>query len=100
MDSLKNDPSMEITLRLPRVLQQHCDGKPELRLRGATVRAVLEALRREHPALFQCICNETGALRQHVHLFVNNDLLGRRDGVDTRLEPGDVLSVFPAVSGG
>ena len=91
---------MEIALRLPRVLQQHGDGKPELRVPGTTVRDVLEELKRRYPSLYQCICDETGAVRQHVSLFVNNDFLPHRNGLDTRLESGDVLSVFQAVSGG
>lgn len=94
-----HDP-MDITLNLPRILQQYCHGQPELRLRGATVRAVLEALQHEYPALYRCICNETGTVRPHINLFLNNDLLHRRNGLDTRLEAGHVLSVFQAVSGG
>ena len=94
-----HDP-MDITLSLPRILQQYCHGQPELRLRGATVRAVLEALQHEYPTLYRCICNETGTVRPHINLFLNNDLLHRRNGLDTRLEAGHVLSVFQAVSGG
>ena len=45
------------------------------------------------------ICDETGALRPHLHLFINNDLLADR-GFETRIEPNDVVSVFQAVSGG
>lgn len=91
---------METTFRLPRILQPYCDSQPELRLRGDTVRAVLEELNREYPSLHRCICDETGAVRRHISLFVNNDLLPHRQGLDTRLESGDVLSVFQAVSGG
>lgn len=91
---------MDITLSLPRILRPYCNGKLELRLPGATVFAVLEAVRHEYPALYRCLCNETGTLRPHINLFLNNDLLPRRQGLETRLEAGDVLSVFQAVSGG
>ncbi len=91
---------MVTTFRIPRFLQQYCSGVSELRLEGSTVRAVLEEVHRSHPALYQCICHETGAVRPHINLFVNNDFLHDRDGLETRLKAGDVVSVFQAVSGG
>jgi len=33
-------------------------------------------------------------------LFVNADFIGQRQGLDTPLQRGDVVSVFQAVSGG
>jgi molybdopterin converting factor small subunit len=87
-------------LQIPRVLQQYCEGRPEVELPGETVREVLAELHRRHPALYICICNETGAIRRHVNLFVNDDLLGDREGLDTHLVAGDMVSVFQSVSGG
>jgi molybdopterin synthase sulfur carrier subunit len=91
---------MATAFQIPRVLRQYCAGVEELRLQGETVREVLDELNRRHPSLFQCICDETGAVRRHINLFVNNDFLRDRNGLDTRLAPGDVVSVFQAVSGG
>lgn len=91
---------MVTTLQIPRVLQAQCGGKSELCLQGRTVRAVLEELRHENPSLYICICDETGTVRQHLNLFVNDELLSVRNDLDTPLEPGDVVSVFQAVSGG
>jgi molybdopterin converting factor small subunit len=47
------------------------------------------------------VCDETGNVRRHVNVFVNSG--NTRDlptGLETRLEPGDVVSILPAVSGG
>jgi molybdopterin converting factor small subunit len=71
-----------------------------LQLAGATPRALLHALHRKYPALYRCICDERGALRRHIQLFINNDFIRDRDELDTKLKPGDVVSVFQAVSGG
>ena len=91
---------MPTTVQIPRILQQYSGGQRELSLQGATVRDLLEDLRREHPSLYGCICNETGSVRQHINLFVNDDFLRDRSGLDTQLQSGDVVSVFQAVSGG
>ena len=36
----------------------------------------------------------------HVNLFVNSANVRDREGLDTPLAPGDVLTIVPAVSGG
>ncbi len=64
------------------------------------VRAALEELERSHPELYRSVCDETGAVRRHIGLFVNKHHLRDRDGLDTALAPGDVLTILPAVSGG
>lgn len=91
---------MTTPFQIPRVLQDYCGGRAELHLSGATVRELLDELRRSHPALHQCLCTEAGAVRRHLNLFVNQDFLHDRNGLDTRLQPGDVVSVYQAVSGG
>lgn len=77
-----------------------CNGDAELTLSAASVRAVLDELERRHPSLYRGVCDDTGAVRRHVNLFVNNDHMRDRDGLDTVLVPGDELFILPAVSGG
>ena len=67
---------------------------------AATVRAALEELERSHPPLFRSVCDETGAVRRHVNLFVNVDNIRDGAGLDTALVSGDVITIMPAVSGG
>ena len=91
---------MKTKVQIPRILQQYCGGKAEFLVVGSTVDELLDEVQRKHPSLYVCICDETGRLRQHINLFVNNDLLLDRNKFKTRLEAGDVISVFQAVSGG
>ena len=52
------------------------------------------------PRLYRNVCDETGAVRRHLNVFVNSDNVRDLDGVDTTLTPGDVVTILPAVSGG
>lgn len=97
---IPDDEPMVTTFHIPRVLQPSCDGKSELCLRGRTIRAVLKELQHDYPALYVCLCDETGAVRRHLNIFVNNEIIIARDGLDTPLKAGDLVSVFQAVSGG
>jgi molybdopterin converting factor small subunit len=91
---------MTVTIRIPAALRAYSGGQAELVLVAANVRSALESIQRSHPALYCSICDETGTVRRHVNLFVNMAHMRDRDGLDTALAPGDVLTILPAVSGG
>jgi len=92
--------SATVTVFVPPPLRGCCGGAAELRLSAPSVRAVLEEIERRHPALFRSVCDETGAVRRHVNLFVNSSHIREREGLDTPLAPGDTVTILPAVSGG
>ncbi len=92
--------SKNITIRVPHELRAYCNGASLLMLSAPSVRAVLDELERRHPSLYRGICDDTGAVRRHVNLFVNKDHMRDRDGLDTALVPGDEIIILPAVSGG
>jgi molybdopterin synthase sulfur carrier subunit len=91
---------MSITIHLPAALRGCCAGASKLSLSAPSVRAALERIERSHPALYRSICDETGAVRRHVNLFVNASHVRDREGLDTALVSGDVITILPAVSGG
>jgi MoaD family protein len=93
-------PTAGVTIQLSAVLRPQCAGASALRLEAPNVRAALEEIERRHPALYRSVCDETGAVRRHVNLFVNESHVRDREGLDTALAPGDVVWILPAVSGG
>ena len=92
--------SKDITIHVPRELRAYCKGAPELKLLAPSVRAILEELEQRYPLLYRGICDDTGAVRRHVNLYVNKEHMRDRDGLDTVLVPGDEIIILPAVSGG
>jgi len=91
---------MTIKIQLPSVLRDYCHCASDFTLSAASVRAALEQIERHHPALYRSVCDETGAVRRHVNLFVNSAHIRDREGLDTALVEGDVVTILPAVSGG
>jgi molybdopterin converting factor small subunit len=91
---------MTVTIHIPAALAACCAGARELSLSAASVRAALEEIERSRPSLYRSICDETGAVRRHVNLFVNASHVRDREGLETALAPGDVITILPAVSGG
>src|SRR5207253_2011416 len=79
--------AMPITIAIPAALRECCAGASELLLSAPSVRAALKEIERSHAALYRSICDETGAVRRHVNLFVNTAHMRDREGLDTALVP-------------
>ena len=93
-------PAPTITIHVPGALRTYCAGAAQLSISANTVRAALRDLERNQSALYRNICDETGRVRRHLNVFVNSDNVRDLDGIDTKLMPGDLVTILPAVSGG
>lgn len=89
-----------ITIHVFGQLRTYCGDAAELSIPAQTVRAALDALEASEPALYRNLCDETGAVRRHLNVFVNADHVRDLNGLGTTLTPGDVVTFLPAVSGG
>jgi molybdopterin synthase sulfur carrier subunit len=85
---------------VPEMLRKYCGNSRTLDVSGGTVRDVLAELEREYPALYVNVCDETGAVRRHINIFVNDDHMREIAGLESALAGGDVVTILPAVSGG
>ena len=91
---------MTITIHVSAALRAYCGGASEITLAATSIRSALEQLERSHPSLYGSVCDERGTVRRHVNLFVNTSNVRDRQGLETRLVPGDVVTILPSVSGG
>jgi sulfur-carrier protein len=92
-----------VSVRLASGLRPHADGASCVVLDvppPVTVRAVLDALAKAHPAIGRRVRDEAGCLRPHVNVFVGADNARDLDGVDSPVPDGVEVTVLPAVSGG
>ena len=89
-----------VRLLVPGPLRGYCGGASAVPISAANVRGALQEIERNEPSLYRNICDETGAVRRHINIFVNTSHMRDRDGLDTALVPGDEVIVLPAVSGG
>jgi molybdopterin converting factor small subunit len=89
-----------VTIHLTAPLRPYAGGASRLEIEAPTVKAALGVLERSQTALYRNLCDETGALRRHLNVFVNADNIRDLRGLDTTLAAGDVVTFLPAVSGG
>lgn len=91
---------MPVSILIPGPLREYCGGRRTLPTSAGTVRDALVELERTHPSLYRNLCDETGAVRRHIGVFVNTSHIRDREQLATALVPGDELIFLPAVSGG
>lgn len=89
-----------IRVFIPTPLRDTTRGAREIAVSAANLEDLLVALERGWPALHKSICEDHGGVRKHINLFVNRSHMRDRDGLSTRLAPGDVVTIMTAVSGG
>lgn len=90
---------MPITVEIPPPLREHVGGLLSVPATGATVATVLADLARLHPAIEAKLFN-SGKLRPHVNVLVDNEDIRYLDELDTPTPDGSVVSLIPAVAGG
>lgn len=76
------------------------DVNPLVIAEGSSVFEALRALTRAVPAVSERIFDERGRVRRHINLLVNGGNVILRQGLRTKLENGDRLTVLPPVGGG
>ncbi|WP_158055720.1 ubiquitin-like small modifier protein 1 [Halorussus halophilus] len=67
---------------------------------GDTVGTALDELVADHPGLADRIYDDGGELRDHINVLRNGTNVYSQQGLETELEDGDELALFPPVSGG
>jgi molybdopterin synthase sulfur carrier subunit len=73
---------------------------PAQQVDGACVRAALDAAFRAAPALRGYVFDEQGAVRKHVAVFVNGEMVPRASAPARELGPADQVMVIQALTGG
>lgn len=75
------------------------DGKADVPVTGATVKAALADLVAKHPGLGPKLF-DYGKLRPFVNVFVNDEDIRFLDDLETAVGDGQTIALIPAVAGG
>jgi molybdopterin synthase sulfur carrier subunit len=91
---------MAITVRIPTPLRKLTSEQDIVEAAGDTLAEMIDSLEATYPGLKERLCDETGDLRRFVNIYVNGEDVRFAEGVATRLNGGDEVSIVPAVAGG
>ncbi|MGF1641881.1 MAG: MoaD/ThiS family protein [Rhodospirillales bacterium] len=80
-------------------LQRHL-ACPEVEATGRTVREVMEHVFAAHPQVRSYVLDDQSALRRHMVVFVDGEIVGDRTGLTDPVAEASTVYVFQALSGG
>jgi molybdopterin converting factor small subunit len=75
-------------------------GAREVEVEAADVAGLIAALESRHRGVRDRLLDESGALRRHVRVFVNDEDVRALQQEATPLQPGDRVAIVPAIAGG
>ena len=87
------------TVRFTQNIQRHV-ACPTRDVEGSTAREVLDNYFRDNERARGYVLEETGAVRRHMVVFVDGDLIHDRDTLADAVKPDSVIDVIQALSGG
>jgi len=73
---------------------------PALAVSGSTVREALERYFEHHPGVRGYVLDDQGAVRKHMVLFVNGNMIDDRERQSDAVGASDEIHVMQALSGG
>lgn len=88
------------TIKFTNALQRFFPALSETELEAGSLVEVLEQLEARHPGLRNYIVDEQGALRKHVNIFIDGDLIHDRDGLSDSFGERSEIYIMQALSGG
>lgn len=91
---------MTVTVRLPIVLRPHANGQATVDVEASTVSEAVDSLVSQFPGIRPNLLDEDGNPHRFVNVYVNDDDVRYLDQMATSVQPGDELSILPAVAGG
>jgi molybdopterin synthase sulfur carrier subunit len=91
---------VSVQVRIPTVLRPQVGGQSVVSAEGTTVREVLAAVEAAHPGFGPMVVEAGGGLKRFLSVFLDDENVRYRQGLDTPVADGSTLVILPAVAGG
>jgi molybdopterin synthase sulfur carrier subunit len=91
---------MSTTVRIPTPLRKLTNDQEVVEVSGTTIGEILAELDSTFPGLGERICDESGAVRRFVNIFLNDEDIRFLANKETEVPVGAEISIVPAIAGG
>lgn len=91
---------MSIKVRIPTPLQKLTHNKTEVELEAKDIKELIDSLEKSFPGIKERLCDEKGALRRFINIYVNEEDIRFLQRDSTLIKDGDEVSIIPAIAGG
>lgn len=91
---------MAVQVLIPTPLQKFTDDQASVSVDASSVAELISILESTFPNMKNRLRDEEGKLRRFLNFYVNREDIRFLDQEATLLQPGDEVSIVPAVAGG
>ena len=91
---------MAVQVLIPTPLQKYTADQASVSLDANSVAELIEAMDTTFPGIRTRLCDENGKIRRFLNFYVNSEDIRFLENETTSLNPGDEVSIVPAVAGG
>ena len=91
---------MAVKVRIPTPLMKLTGNQAEVSAEGGTISDILNNLEHQFNGIKERICEENGAPRRFINIYLNEEDIRFLDGEKTTVKDGDEISIIPAIAGG
>lgn len=91
---------MAVKIRIPTPLRQMTNGVESVEVDGGDVSELLAGLCARFEGMDKRLFKQPGELNRFVNIYVNEEDIRFLDNLQTKIKPGDDVSIVPAIAGG
>lgn len=91
---------MSVSLLIPTALRSFTDGLSEVNVEANTVEEALHALTARFVDLQRHLFTDQNTLRSYVNVYLNEEDIRQKQGLQTALSDGDTVMLVPSIAGG
>ncbi len=91
---------MSVKVRIPSPLLKLTNNQSEVSAEGGTIADILNNLESQFTGIKERICEESGAPRRFINIYLNEEDIRFLEGENTPVKDGDDISIIPAIAGG
>lgn len=85
---------------IPTALRLFTEGSSELILNGENVGKIIDELVSKYSDLRTHLFTNEGKLRSFINIYINEEDIREKDGLDTQVSETDTILLIPSIAGG
>src|SRR6267142_876856 len=92
--------TMPVTIEIPTAVRRCTDGTPKVDCSANTIAEALAELTARFPDLAKHVRDDSGEIRQFLHLYLNEEDIRFLGGASCCVKEGDRVLLVPSIAGG